>query len=150
MFKIHSKNYNATGCNIYSANILIHNKFYIFNTMIPGPLALFFNKPSNVNHVTNTLYTRVLFCFHYINQMQCSLYQIIHGFLHKYVLHLRGGGVNYAMLERLILPLFYLSIGLKQLKTLSSYMLTHYYFLNEYSLKLTYVFELHKNYYQCI
>lgn len=53
------------------------------------------------------------------------------------------------MLERLILPLFYLSIGLKQLKTLSSYLLTHYYFLNEYtcSLKLTYVFELHKNLY---
>lgn len=48
------------------------------------------------------------------------------------------------MLERLLLPLFYLSIGLKQLKSLSSYMLTHYYFLNEYSLKLTYVFELHK------
>lgn len=60
MFKIHSKNYNATGCNIYSANNLIHNKFYIVDTMIPGPWALFFNKPSNVNHVTNTLYTRVL------------------------------------------------------------------------------------------
>lgn len=53
--------------------------------------------------------------------------------------------MNYVMLERLILPLFYLSIGLKQLKTLSSYLLTHYYFLNEYSLKLTYVFELHKH-----
>lgn len=64
MFKIHSKNYNATGCIILSANILISNKFYIVNTMNPGPLTLFFNKPSNVNHVTNTLYTRVLFCFH--------------------------------------------------------------------------------------
>lgn len=69
MFKIHSKNYNATGCNIHSANILIDNKFYIVNTRIPVPWALFFNKPSNVKILYIHVCFRLQILFSYINKM---------------------------------------------------------------------------------
>lgn len=55
-----------------------------------------------------------------------------------------GGGGELCYVRTLHFTSILPFIRLQQLKSLSSYMLTHYYFLNEYSLKLTSVFELNK------